>query len=72
MNGSAITEAIAYKRDGLPYELICIAMGSVAAPIEIPEQMPGWLPFVHAFPNCLPGCGIYEERFSLLATGICD
>lgn len=50
-----VTEIVAYKRDVLTYDLICLGITTVWAAFEIDEESTGWDLFIQAVEQNLAG-----------------
>ena len=62
-----VDEAIAFKRDCITVDLICIAFGNESGGVEINEEMPEWNNIVKALPDYLPGCLSQDSWFQQVA-----
>jgi hypothetical protein len=64
---SDVNRVLAYKRDCITVDLICLAIGTPADAVEVDEEMEGWTTLVAKLPTYLPGCLAYEQWFAKVA-----
>ena len=52
---SQVNGVVAFKRDLLTVDLICIGLSTPESSIEVDEEMEGWKELIEALPRLLPG-----------------
>lgn len=68
-NWASITEAIAFKRDLLCVDQVCIVFRSTDGyELEVHEEMKGWRELCEVLPNYLPGTPAWESWFMKITT----
>jgi hypothetical protein len=65
----SIQRIVAFKRDLWSVDRICLAIVlQTGEAVEVDEDMEGWVAFVDALPEHLPGCRIFGEWFEPVAS----
>lgn len=55
LDWTEVNGVVAYKRDLIIVDLICIGFTTASGTLEVDEEMEGWNALVDALPACLPG-----------------
>jgi len=64
---NSVETVLAFKRDLLTVDLICLAFGAAEGAIEVHEEMPGWEQLVEQLPSKLPGASPFSEWWQQVA-----
>ena len=57
MPWAKVSRVDVFKRDLFTTDLVCMFLqGADQSAVEIHEEMDGWVPFIEALPERLPGC----------------
>ena len=67
MRWNEIDRIVAYKRDIIMYDLICIAIADKNSSFELTEDMEGWDEVLRALSACLPGMPEYSAWWETVA-----
>lgn len=65
---SDVQKVVAYKRDELTTDLICLEFLLLDSRLfTLHEELEGWVTFVEGLPQHLPGCPTYADWFRVVA-----
>jgi hypothetical protein len=62
-----VSQVLAYKRNLVFLDLMCLVMITSRGTVEIDEQMDGWLDLITALPALIPGTPAPETWFNKVA-----
>lgn len=64
---SEVNGVVAYKRDAVTVDLICVGFTTSDGTLEVNEEMDGWTPLAEALPKHLPGTPSKAEWWDKVA-----